>query len=672
MEKAVRTELRNVVTKCRKLLEEAIQQLLQGQFGIHRSGEIEDADSLTHLSTEDREYRAQAVVHLEHIIASGFKPQDAVQQLVREVAFTHLNRLCAFKMMEERELLEVSGRNRRAVSQGIKSQGFVFYLADHPEDEKLWRSGQQDIAYRHFLIWLGSTFADEIKALFSPNDPANRLFPPQRVLDQVLELINGDALKDIWSENETIGWIYQYFTPKELRDQARKESAAPRNSYELAFRNQFYTPSYVVQFLSDNTLGRIWYEMRGGATRLEEQCRYLVYRPNEKFLAEGEKEPQAGNGTTIYIPYRRKKDPRDIPILDPAVGSGHFLLYCFGLLQTIYEEAYGDPELGPKLQRDYPEFDAYRKAVPALILRQNLHGIDIDLRATQIAALALWLRAQKAYQELGLRRAQRPPITRSNIVCAEQMPGEAKLLEEFAASLRPKVLGDMLRFVFEKMKLAGEAGSLLKIEEEISRIVAKKKRQYKDEVERGTDKFGNVELLTRAEIARATGERQSALDLSETDEEFWGTAEQRIIDELRRYAQSAANGHGLLRQLFAEDAERGFAFVDICRKRFDVVLMNPPFGDPSIPSRGYIERAYPRTKNDVFAGFIERWAHKLETRGVLGAITSRTGFFLASFQKWREEILLREVRPTVVADLGQGVLDTAMVETAAYCLEAVK
>src|SRR6266496_980441 len=200
MDKSLRNELRNVVTACRKLLEEAVQKRLEGTFGVQPTGHIEDADSsfFASLTPQDREYRTQIVVHLEHIIAAGFKSKDAVQQLVREVAFTHLNRLCAFKMMEERELLEIGGKNRRAVSQGIKSQGFMFYLAEHSEDEKLWRGGQQDIAYRHFLIWLGSTFADEIKALFSPNDSANRLFPPQRVLEQVFELINSDSLKHIW------------------------------------------------------------------------------------------------------------------------------------------------------------------------------------------------------------------------------------------------------------------------------------------------------------------------------------------------------------------------------------------------------------------------------------------------------------------------------------------
>ena len=81
--------------------------------------------------------------------------------------------------------------------------------------------------------------------------------------------------------------------------------------------------------------------------------------------------------------------------------------------------------------------------------------------------------------------------------------------------------------------------------------------------------------------------------------------------------------------------------------------------------------AYPKTKNDVYAAFVERGIDLLHPRGRLGAITSRTGFFLSSFQKWREDILLPKAPPVVVADLGIGVLDDAMVETAAYCLEAV-
>ncbi len=764
MDKSLRNTLRIVVTQSRKLMEEAIGELLQGQFGIHANGKVEDAAAMSHLSTEEQQHREQLLIHLGHIQASGFKPKDAVAQLVREIAFTHLNRLCAYKMMETRHLI------REAVSRGVKSNGFIFYLADHPEDEQLWASGKQDVAYRHFLEWLGGALSEEIGVLFSPYDPASRLFPPYRVLEQVIELLNSEELKDVWTEDETIGWIYQYFTPKELRDQARKESQAPRNSYELAFRNQFYTPRYVVQFLTDNTLGRMWYETRQGNTRLKEQCSYLVCRPDEVFLAEanspevaaaqkwmqGENVPEpdiwtlahAVNGYTragefgeessqwmkerlphlrhvgakelktqelldllflfcryehfaegtlenlsfeieaimgvlrerirptdkenrsqeeilrapFFIPYRARKDPREIMILDPACGSGHFLLYSFDLLETIYEEAYEDPQLGPALNQDYATLADLKKAVPGLILANNVHGIDIDLRATQIAALALWLRAQRTYQSMNIKRSERPKIIRSNFVCAEAMPGEMDMLNEFIRGLQPAMLGDMVRTIFEKMQLASEAGSLLKIENEIKEAVLEARQRWIL-----LSRPGQLNLWP--ESSRPT--QQTLFDESRiTNKEFWNGAEARVIDALHQYARSVSIDSSLARQLFADDTVQGFAFVDIWQKRFDVVLMNPPFGEPSKPSKFYIEDTYSRTKNDVYAAFVERGLHTLVPGGMLGAITSRTGFFLSSFRRWREEILLKEARPTVFADLGYGVLDTAMVETAAYCLEA--
>ena len=99
---------------------------------------------------------------------------------------------------------------------------------------------------------------------------------------------------------------------------------------------------------------------------------------------------------------------------------------------------------------------------------------------------------------------------------------------------------------------------------------------------------------------------------------------------------------------------QGVALIELVRHRFDVVLMNPPFGAGSLPAKSDFEKAYPRTKNDLYAAFVERGIELLSLHGMLGAITSRTGFFLSSFQKWREEILLKEAPPLVFADLGYG------------------
>jgi hypothetical protein len=399
----------------------------------------------------------------------------------------------------------------------------------------------------------------------------------------------------------------------------RNESAAPRNSRELAVRNQFFTPRYVVQFLTDNTLGRIWYEMCGTKTVLAERCEYMVRKPGEAFAP------------------RAKKDPRELRVLDPACGSGHFLLYAFDLLLAIYEEAHADPEspksevTGRTLAEDYPSLDAFRKAVPGLILAHNLHGVDIDARCAQIAQLALWMRAQKAYRDYGIGRADRPQIRRSNIVVAEPLVADDQIAEEFVTKLGDAELGYVFTELVEALKRAGDLGLLLRLETLVTR-----------ELEQG----------------------QTA--------ELFAPPEERLRAALARFVDEEGNRASTRRRLFADDAAQGAGLLGVAEKKFDVVLMNPPFGAGSTRVKKDFERAYPRTKNDVYAAFVERGIELLSSRGRLGAITSRTGFFLSSFQKWREEILLKSAPPAVFADLGYGVLDSAMVETAAYCLEAVQ
>jgi hypothetical protein len=680
MDQSTRNTLRNVVTQCRRLLEESVAQVLQGQFGIYATGkkdevQIEPEARMSHLSEEDQAYRQDLLDHYEHIKALGYKAKDALAQLIREVAFTHLNRFCAYRMMESRSLI------RESVSKGLKSQGFLFYLADHEEDERRFNTGQQDIAYRHFLNWLGGTLSEEIGVLFAPTDPANRLYPPQRVIDLVLGLINDPDLAGIWSEDEAIGWVYQYFTPKELRDQARKESQVPRNSYELAFRNQFFTPRYVVAFLTDNTLGRIWYEMRQSDTRLKDQCRYMVRRPTEVFLKDGEAEPNEAAKATddlsqeellklpVYVPFRAKKDPRELRILDPACGSGHFLLYCFDLLLTIYEEAYGDPVLGQELKKDYPTLGDLRRDVPRLILAHNLHGIDIDPRASQIAALALWLRCQRAYQDMGIKQ-DRPKIKRSHVVCAEPMPGEEGMLKEFVEHLEPKILGQVVEVVFKKMKLAGEAGSLLKIEEEIRDAVAAAKKQYVNETTHATDHKGQTLLFSRAAMGSLTNGLTQPLvfDVSGIpDATFFDHAEHQVVDALRSYAENAQSGQQLPRSLFTEDAVRGFAFIDLCRQKYDVVLMNPPFGDPSLALRALVKTYCGKGTVNLLTAFVVR-SLQLAPLGVLGALTDSTWLRKADYESLRDFLCTQRQLPSVIADLGWGVLDDANVAACAFVI----
>jgi len=688
-----RNLLQRTVSACRNLLDAEFAAQRRSIFGINDDGTAAPLETVSHLSDEDMQTAKLLRDRLNHLVAGlvaqGKKEaearKEAVGRVTREQAFTVLNRLAALRMSEEREIV------LECVRQGTASEGFQLFMQSAGG-----ALGGTFESYRTYLFLLFDELAIDLGVLFSRWDPAGLLFPRQEALEAVLKELNGtgtaatreditpEAFNAIWAEDETIGWIYQYYNDQAERKKMRDESSAPRNSRELAVRNQFFTPRYVVEFLTDNTLGRIWYEMTHGDTTLKEQCRYLVRRPNEIFLKPGETAPEQPKQDNLsqedllkeplFIPHRPLKDPRTILMLDPACGSMHFGLYAFDLFEVIYDEAWAlEEKLGAdtlsrppgmkSLHATYAGKDAFLKDVPRLIIEHNLHGIDIDPRCAQIAGLSLWLRAQKAWQRLGLEPAERPAIKRSNIVCAEPMPGEKELLSEFVDREFPAaervVCLRLLEAIFDKMQLAGEAGSLLKIEEEIRSAIEDAKKQWKAGPKMEQSQLFDGEKLKQQAIP---------LDYSGlTESEFWDQLEEKIYAALRNYAEQAENGGGFQRRLFAEDAARGFAFIDICKKRYDVALMNPPFGGASLPSKSYLDETYGDTKGDVYKAFVECFQARLLPSSMLGIISSRTGFFLGQSEDWRTRVVLRLFRPLALADLGLGVLD-AMVEVAAYVL----
>ena len=149
--------------------------------------------------------------------------------------------------------------------------------------------------------------------------------------------------------------------------------------------------------------------------------------------------------------------------------------------------------------------------------------------------------------------------------------------------------------------------------------------------------------------------------------EQWQKAETRLRLALTEFAQAAQSTYQ--GRLFAQDALQGLRLIDLCQEVFDVVVMNPPFGALAANTKDQLVKAYPRSKNDLMAIMVERGLELLRAGGRIGAITSRTCFFLSSFQKWREEVVLGIAKPEAMADLGHGVMDDAMVEAAAYVLE---
>jgi len=307
-DQATRNLLQRTVSRCRDILAGRWDSPADGEFfkqlqeiyGISPDGTAAPLEVLEHLSDEDLETARVLREILEHytsgLVATGKKTaearREAVLRLAREQAFTVLNRLAALRMAEERGIV------LECVRQGLQSEGFQLF-----QQSAGTALGSTPAAYRTYLFVLFDELSRDLGILFNRFDKSSLLFPRYEALDAILRELNGtgsankdaaftqENISSLWAEDEAIGWIYQYYNDQAERKAMRDESAAPRNSRELAVRNQFFTPRYVVEFLTDNTLGRIWHEMTKGSTRLKEQCRYLVRRPTEIFLNPGEDGP---------------------------------------------------------------------------------------------------------------------------------------------------------------------------------------------------------------------------------------------------------------------------------------------------------------------------------------------------------------------------------------------
>jgi len=329
----------------------------------------------------------------------------------------------------------------------------------------------------------------------------------------------------------------------------------------------------------------------------------------------------------------------------------HFGLYAFDLFLEIYREAWaweqtngpgcldtetgGSADLKP-LSQTYADQDAFLHDVPRLIIEHNIYGVDIDPRAAQIASLALWLRAQRAWHEAGVKAKDRPQVGRGHVVAAVAPPAaEVDLRKRFMEELDP-LDAELFEKTLFLLKGLPELGVLLQVEKELPALVRAV--------------FGEHGDLFREE------------DMAQ-----WQKAEVRLRDALIEFASAARSTYQ--GRLFAEDALQGLRMIDHCREVFDVVVMNPPFGALTDDTKTLLGKVYPESKNDLMTIFVHRGLGLMRAGARLGAITSRTCFFLSSYQKWREEVVLGLARPEVVADLGLGVMDEAMVEAAAYVLE---
>jgi hypothetical protein len=637
--------LERFVTNAKNLLMQNITELLQQYYGIWADGHSIAVESLPNQDTDIVHTARMLRERLGHLLAAlpenkTNKEKLAVGQLISEQAFTQLNRFCALRMCEERDLILES------IRRGYDSGGFQGYdaVASMVPTSKYQR-------YKWYLQSIFDELSIELPAVFDRYSPYGLVFPDESTLMSLLDMINDEQLSawydeqnnttvNFWKEDETLGWMFQDYNSLEERRQMREESNKPRNSREMAVRNQFFTPEYIVRFLTDNSLGRIWYEMTGGQSRIgEEQCKYMVRRPNEQ-LTE-----------------RTIKEPTEILSLDPTCGSMHFGIYLYEVYEYIYMDAWDNQ---PKLLHEFREIhtrDSFLKEVPRLILEKNIYGCEIDPRALQLAALSLWLRAQKSFAQMGIQAGERPLIKRSNLVLAEAMPGNKRLLNGLMEEL-DKPMQRLITKVWEKMKFVGEAGLLFKMEQEIDAEIDYLRQNW---AKVNQYRYANL-FSTDEEKARIEAENATRKALKQNKEGFFNEITIRLQEALQQLSAKLSEEEGYENALFSEDATRGFAFIELCQKRFDCIVMNPPFGEGSENTSEYLDEHYPAWCRNLVCAFFDRMQELLSQDGLLGAIYDRTVFIKALYEDFRKKNLCGFLR--ICADTGWYVLD-ANVETTA-------
>ncbi|MGE9990199.1 BREX-1 system adenine-specific DNA-methyltransferase PglX [Paratractidigestivibacter faecalis] len=447
-------------------------------------------------------------------------------------AYGWFNRFAAIRYMELHGFLPsrvrmLSGVDGSFDPQCLRAVGELDLPGlDVPATLQLIVQNQADEAYRDILVAQCNELADCLPEVFGRVGGSDALTLPDGLLlrgehDFLYHLVT-DIPESDWQDVEVLGWMYQFYNSERKEDffkSKRKAEAA-----DIAPATQLFTPEWIVRYMVENSLGRLWMLNRPDS-RLRDRMEYYV-------------EPDAEHEDFIRI-----ESPEDITLCDPACGSGHILSYAFELLFAIYEEC-----------------GYTAREIPELILTKNLSGYEVDPRAAQIASLVLALRAREHDRRFFRREVRADVRVLESVDLAE---GECGL---------PAALTDELAHL-------GEIGSLLNPTEK------------------------DVTAL-RDEAAGCEGDLFSS----------------RTVEKL----------------------ERALASCEALRRRFYVVVANPPYmGSSSFNPfmSGWVKKNYPDVKSDLCTCFIERVLSLAIGDGFSALVTSDTCMYLSSFEALRNKLI---------------------------------
>lgn len=370
------------------------------------------------LTPAEKVQRAALLERIEHLDEE--RDGKGYAAFCEQQAYSWFNRFAAIRYMELHGYLSNNVRMLSASSGSFEPECLrMASELDLPGLElaevlDLITAGDDEALFRRIIVAQMNELADCLPTVFGHVDDADALTLPDNLLahgeHDVLFHMVADIPEDAWGDVEVLGWMYQFYN-SELKDSffKSKRKAAVE---DLAPATQLFTPDWIVRYMVENSLGRLWM-LNNPGSRLREDMAYYI-------------EPDAEHEDFIHI-----EGPEDITFCDPACGSGHILVYAFELLFKMYAE------------RGYRERD-----IPHLILTKNLSGMEIDERAAQIASLALCMCAREHDRRLFTRGVTADIQVLSNIEIDVDALDPASALRQ-----RPRLI--------EALAHLSEIGSLL-------------------------------------------------------------------------------------------------------------------------------------------------------------------------------------------------------------------
>jgi len=519
--------------------------------------------------------------------------------LIDRVAYTWFNRLAALRFLDARDWHPFRARVLTAASAEetqpellklTRTGALPAELGPHTDsgrlndilDGRIPSSDPQGEVYRHLVLATCRFYHDLLPNLFERLNDETELLLPDDLLTatSVAEGFRTEITDDDCAEVEILGWLYQFYISEKKDTVMARKSAVPTE--DIPAVTQLFTPHWIVRYLVENSLGRLWLLNRPGS-RLREHMPYYI---------EGEKNAPGGSPDDFL----KITKPEEIRLCDPAVGSGHMLTYAFDLLTLIYEEeGYAPTE------------------IPALILRHNLHGLEICPRAAQLAELALVFKAR----EKSRRFFQPEHLVRPRIIELRDVRFAENELRDYIHALG---LGDL----FNQPMLR---------------------------------------LLHQFEEAKNFGSLiQPCLD-------------ERAIADVRRAIEAKDLGGQLFLRETHLKVLRVLEQAEALTQRYHVVVANPPYmGNKAQPKplKQLLEQSFPSGKPDLFSAFVLRNQSLALPQGHLGFMTPFTWMFITTYSEFRREILTNAWLQSLIQPEYHSFFDSAFVPICCFVLRSMR